>query len=77
MSTLLASLAGRVQQRFSGEAEDELVDAFDAWQDGSARDRRELGDPATIVLETDLVVRLVVIMSMRAGRALTRAGVVG
>ncbi len=54
-STPLADYAGRVQQQYDRDAEQNLSEALDAWLDGSSRIRQRLGEPSTIVLETDLV----------------------
>ena len=57
-STPLADRARRVEQRYDPDVEDELVQKVQDWQKGDPRVRRRLGDPGTIVLESDMVVRL-------------------
>ena len=57
-STPLANCARRVEQRYDPGVEDELLQNVQNWQKGDPRVRRRLGDPGTIVLESDMVVRL-------------------
>jgi len=57
-STPLATCARRVEQRYDPDVEDELQQNVQHWQKGDPRVRRRLGDPGTIVLESDMVVRL-------------------
>ena len=54
-STPLASYACRVQQQANDDIEGKLVEALSAWQNGSASDRQRLGEPHTIVLESEMV----------------------
>ncbi len=54
-STPLATCASRVQQLFDEDVEYELAQKLKKWFSGSPRDRRRLGDPGTIVLESELV----------------------
>ena len=57
-STVLAKGAGCVQQRFDDHVEGMLLPLLAKWQKLSPRDQRRMGDPATIVLETELVASL-------------------
>ncbi len=57
-STLLASYARRVKKEADDGAERKLVEALSGWLNGSASERQRLGEPHSIVLETDLVASL-------------------
>jgi len=56
-STPLATLARRVRRELDEEAEAELDEQLKRWQEGGPRERRALGDPGTIVLESEMVRR--------------------
>ncbi len=57
-STLLAASARMVQQESDGDREAALQLDLATWQQDDAGDRQRLGDPHTIVLESELVARL-------------------
>ena len=56
--TSLATAALRVQQSYDSEIEQTLLPELLARRDGTPDDRRRLGDPSTIVLESEAVIRL-------------------
>ena len=56
-SAPLAHLARCAVDDFEGHAR-ELTLLLSAWQSGGARERQQLGDPGTIVLESSLVASL-------------------
>lgn len=54
-STPLANFACSVRQQHDDEPEDKLLQALHEWRGGTSDDRRRLGDPHAIVLDTGTV----------------------